>query len=201
MHLIKLADILKTVSTTQSLSSGFLISRNAMIILVGLPKKDTILCTIFICSKWNFRCFLKCNKCIKFPSLACSNLFFEEQIINHKKLVRGETLNRKNLPTLFFYVFYWIKTMRPSSALFVEDSKWNYHLRLLSLTPAFLESHIKQDFHPFPGNYRPVSLTSIPGKVMEQLILDVISKQVEEKKVIRSSLMDSPRESHASPIW
>jgi len=38
-----------------------------------------------------------------------------------------------------------------------------------------------------PENYRLVSLTSIPGKVMEQLILDVISKQVEEKKVIRSS--------------
>ncbi|GAB0183643.1 mitochondrial enolase superfamily member 1 [Grus japonensis] len=35
-----------------------------------------------------------------------------------------------------------------------------------------------------PGNYRPVSFTSIPGKVMEQLILDVISKHVEEKKVI-----------------
>ena len=31
-----------------------------------------------------------------------------------------------------------------------------------------------------PGNYRPVSLTSIPGKVMEQLILEVIIKQVEE---------------------
>jgi len=38
-----------------------------------------------------------------------------------------------------------------------------------------------------PGNYRPVSLTSIPGKVMEQLILEVIIKYVEEKKVIRSS--------------
>ncbi|GAB0207699.1 mitochondrial enolase superfamily member 1 [Grus japonensis] len=37
-----------------------------------------------------------------------------------------------------------------------------------------------------PGNYRPVSLTSIPGKMMEQLILDVISKHVEEKKVIGS---------------
>jgi len=37
-----------------------------------------------------------------------------------------------------------------------------------------------------PGNYRLVSLTSIPGKVMEQLILEVIIKQVEEKKVIRS---------------
>ncbi|PKU41385.1 rna-directed dna polymerase from mobile element jockey- hypothetical protein [Limosa lapponica baueri] len=37
-----------------------------------------------------------------------------------------------------------------------------------------------------PGNYGPVSLTSIPGKVMEQLILGVISKHVEEKKVIGS---------------
>jgi len=36
------------------------------------------------------------------------------------------------------------------------------------------------------GNYRPVNLSSIPGKAMKQLILDVISKQVEEKQVIRS---------------
>ena len=38
-----------------------------------------------------------------------------------------------------------------------------------------------------PGNYRPISLPSNSGKVMEQLLLDVASKQVEEKKVIRSS--------------
>jgi len=38
-----------------------------------------------------------------------------------------------------------------------------------------------------PGNYRLVSLTSILGKMMELLILEVIIKQVEEKKVIRSS--------------
>jgi len=38
-----------------------------------------------------------------------------------------------------------------------------------------------------PGNYRLLSLTSIPEKVMEQLILDAISKQMEENKVIRSS--------------
>jgi len=36
-------------------------------------------------------------------------------------------------------------------------------------------------------NYRAVSLTSIPGKGLESLVLDVISKQVEETKVIRSS--------------
>jgi len=37
------------------------------------------------------------------------------------------------------------------------------------------------------GSYRPVSLTSIPGKMMQQLILEIIIKQVEEKKVIRST--------------
>ena len=38
-----------------------------------------------------------------------------------------------------------------------------------------------------PGNYKPVNLTSVTGKVMEQLVLDTISKQVEAKKVIKSS--------------
>ncbi|KFR17924.1 hypothetical protein N306_15518, partial [Opisthocomus hoazin] len=51
--------------------------------------------------------------------------------------------------------------------------------RKASVTPIFKKGK-KED----PGNYRPVSLTSIPGKVMEQLILEAIIKQVEEKKVI-----------------
>ncbi|PKU33356.1 rna-directed dna polymerase from mobile element jockey-like [Limosa lapponica baueri] len=38
-----------------------------------------------------------------------------------------------------------------------------------------------------PGNYRPVSLTSIPGKMMKWLIQGIISKHMEEKKAIRSS--------------
>jgi len=54
--------------------------------------------------------------------------------------------------------------------------------RKANVTPGFKKGK-KED----PGNYRLVSLTSIPGKVMEQLILEVIIKQVEEKKVIRSS--------------
>ncbi|GAB0207062.1 mitochondrial enolase superfamily member 1 [Grus japonensis] len=53
--------------------------------------------------------------------------------------------------------------------------------RKANVTPVFKKSK-KEDW----GNYRPVSLTSIPGKVMEQLILDVINKHVEEKKVIGS---------------
>jgi len=51
-----------------------------------------------------------------------------------------------------------------------------------NVTPVF-----KKDKKEDSGNYRLVSLTSIPGKVMEQLILDVISKPIEVKKVIRSS--------------
>ncbi|KAK4815974.1 hypothetical protein QYF61_010842 [Mycteria americana] len=38
-----------------------------------------------------------------------------------------------------------------------------------------------------PGNYRSVNLTSIPGEVMEQLLLGTISRYMKEEKVIRSS--------------
>ena len=56
--------------------------------------------------------------------------------------------------------------------------------RKASVTPIFKKGK-KED----PGKYRPLSLTPIAGKVMEQLILEVIIKQVEEKKVIRSNLL------------
>jgi len=56
------------------------------------------------------------------------------------------------------------------------------HWRKAIVTPI-----IKKDKKEDPGNYRPVSLNCIPGKMMEQLILEVITKQVEEKKVIRST--------------
>jgi len=56
------------------------------------------------------------------------------------------------------------------------------HWREANVTPVFKKGK-KED----PGSYRPVTLTSIPGKMMEQLILEVTAKQVEEKKVIRSS--------------
>ncbi|TRZ06044.1 hypothetical protein HGM15179_021064 [Zosterops borbonicus] len=36
-----------------------------------------------------------------------------------------------------------------------------------------------------PGNYRPVSLTSVPGKVMEQFILSVIMQHLKDGQGIR----------------
>ncbi|KAJ7413878.1 RNA-directed DNA polymerase from mobile element jockey-like protein [Pitangus sulphuratus] len=38
-----------------------------------------------------------------------------------------------------------------------------------------------------PGNYRPVSLTSVPGKVMEKIILGSIEKHLKDNAVIGHS--------------
>ncbi|RMB88826.1 hypothetical protein DUI87_34760 [Hirundo rustica rustica] len=38
-----------------------------------------------------------------------------------------------------------------------------------------------------PGNYRPVSLTSVPGKIMEQFILSVITQNLQDSQGLRPS--------------
>ncbi|KAK4819386.1 hypothetical protein QYF61_003657 [Mycteria americana] len=54
--------------------------------------------------------------------------------------------------------------------------------RLANVTPTFRKGQ-KDD----PGNYRPVSLTSVPGKLMEQIILSAITRHVENNQGIKPS--------------
>ncbi|KAK4824800.1 hypothetical protein QYF61_019468 [Mycteria americana] len=54
--------------------------------------------------------------------------------------------------------------------------------RKIKVTPIF-----KKGKKEHPGKYRLVSLPSIPGKEIEQLILETISRYIKDKKFIRSS--------------
>ncbi|KAK4810736.1 hypothetical protein QYF61_007710 [Mycteria americana] len=54
--------------------------------------------------------------------------------------------------------------------------------RLANVTPIF-----KKGWKEDPGNYRPVSLTSVPGKLMEQIILSAITWHVENNQGIKPS--------------
>ncbi|KFW63307.1 hypothetical protein AS28_10282, partial [Pygoscelis adeliae] len=51
--------------------------------------------------------------------------------------------------------------------------------RLANVTPIYKKGRKKD-----PGNYRPVSLTSVPGKIMEQFILRALTRHVRDNQGI-----------------
>ncbi|CAM5087737.1 unnamed protein product [Eretmochelys imbricata] len=57
-----------------------------------------------------------------------------------------------------------------------------YDWKKANVVPIFKKGK-KED----PGNYRPVSLTSVPGKIIKQVWKESISKHLEQRKGIRDS--------------
>ncbi|PKU33310.1 rna-directed dna polymerase from mobile element jockey-like [Limosa lapponica baueri] len=69
-------------------------------------------------------------------------------------------------------------------AYLTKDVAWEVpnDWRVANVTPIYKKSR-KED----PGNDRPVSLTSVPGKIMEMIILSELSRQVQSSQGIRAS--------------
>ena len=49
-------------------------------------------------------------------------------------------------------------------------------------------SYLQERQEGYLGNYRPFRLISIPGKVMEQMLLEAISKHTKHKKRVIGSI-------------
>lgn len=87
-----------------------------------------------------------------------------------------EKAGKKYVP-LFFFTYLTLSA--PYLACLYIHKLYSDDWRKANVTPIYKKG--KEEL----GNLQPVSLTSILGMVMEQVILEVITKHVKETKVIR----------------
>ncbi|KAK4832181.1 hypothetical protein QYF61_020961 [Mycteria americana] len=76
----------------------------------------------------------------------------------------------------------------PSPVACLPGEISNVHRRCMTFSKVSkCDAHLQKGPEEDPGNYRPVSLTLVLGKVMEQIILGAITQHVQDNQVIRPS--------------
>ncbi|KAJ7412822.1 RNA-directed DNA polymerase from mobile element jockey-like protein [Willisornis vidua] len=70
---------------------------------------------------------------------------------------------------------------KPVSMIF--EKSWH----LVTWKRETLDPSLKKDRKEDPGNYQPLSLTSVPGKVMVQILLEALLRPMENRKVVQDN--------------
>lgn len=68
--------------------------------------------------------------------------------------------------------------------------------KLANIIPVY-----KKGMREDAGNYRPVSLSSVPGKIMEQIILGAIERRLKNNAILRHGQHGFTKENPVWPIW
>jgi len=83
------------------------------------------------------------------------------------------------------YVESQFAGLRMNKTSLLRQQSWEREHRIAIVTPIY-----KKGWKEDPGNHRPVSLTSVPGKIMERFILSALTGHVK----------DNPGD-RAQPAW